>query len=814
MTTLPVMKFALILLACFCFATAVPAQTTEKSPRALYEALSALRVDASNVYSIDAQRRLELRRPDLQITFEEGKLAFLSAFEGQLTGVVFSGRGHVLATPRDALEKQQIARFLGAPMLDEEFYSGYFRFTDGAGEELLHQLQTAEYVPHSDEAFGARWESYLARLNPSHALRMLEEMVSANPKHYFQAGLDGLSTGPFDVVFDQSREEPLLLGQTRKNGNTTFYDVWASYQPSADGIPVIYRASHYDIAATIRPDNSLEGETTIRLRSEIDGERLVVFQLSRALKVESVSNSDNAPLIFFQNEGMTVQQRNAEGSDFLYVFLREATKRGREFSLHFKYRGNVIEDAGNGVLFVGAREEWYPRFGDTSQFADYDLNMRWPKKLRMVATGIAIEEHEEGEFRVGHWRSDKPLPIAGFNLGDYASASLTAATNSVDVYANRQLETALSRRLTTTVEGSALDNFGRLSPGAQIEIIRQAPSPADELKNLGREIETAILFYQKFSGPFPYRRLSVSQIPGTFGQGWPGLLYLSTLSFLSPAAQERAGIAPSVQERFTEIVPYHEVAHQWWGNVVGWRSYRDQWIDEAIANYLALLFAESQKKTDHTLRVWLERFRKQLVDKYPEADIAAADIGPLYAGSRLNSSKSPYGYETVIYAKGAWVIHMLREMLRQPGTTNPDARFNALLKTISEKYAYRAFTTEDFQREVEAVMTPKMDLEGGRSMEWFFDQWVKGTGVPHYQVEFTARRATTGYQIRGKLLQTGVPRSFIASVPIYAAGGAGKNVLLGNIIASGPETAFHFNVPAPPHKILIDPQMTLLCTSQ
>lgn len=814
MTTLPVMKFALILFAGFYFAAAARAQTTEKSARALYEALSALRVDAANVYSIDAQRRLELRRPDLQITFEEGKLAFFSAFEGQVTGMVFSGRGHVLATPRDALEKQQIARFLGAPMLDEEFYSGYFRFTDGAGEELLHQLQTAEYVPQRDEAFGTRWESYLARLNPSHALRILEEKVSANPKHYFQARLDGLVSGPFDVAFDQSRDEPLLLGQTRKNGNSTFYDVWASYRPTVYAIPAIYHALHYDIAATIGVDNSLEGETTVRLRSETDGERVVIFQLSRALKVESVANSDDAPLIFFQNEGMTAQQRDAEGSDFLYVFLAETSKRGREISLHFKYRGNVIEDAGNGVLYVAAREEWYPRFGDTSQFAGYDLNMRWPKKLRMVATGVAIEEHEEGEFRAGHWRSDKPLPIAGFNLGDYASASVTAATNSVDVYANRQLETALSRRLATTVEGPALDNFGRLSPNAQIEIIRQTPSPADELKNLGREIETAILFYEKFSGPFPYRRLSVSQIPGTFGQGWPGLLYLSTLSFLSPAEQERAGIAASVQERFTEIIPYHEVAHQWWGNVVGWKSYRDQWIDEAIANYLALLFAESQKKTDHTLRVWLERFRKQLVDKYPEADIAAADIGPLSAGSRLNSSKSPYGYETVIYAKGAWVIHMLREMLRQPGMTNPDARFNALLKTISEKYAYRAFTTEEFQREVEAVMTSRMDLEGGHSMEWFFEQWVKGTGVPHYQVEFTAHRATTGYQIQGKLLQSGVPRSFIASVPLYATGGAGKNVFLGNIIASGPETAFHFNVQAPPHRILIDPQMTLLCTTQ
>jgi hypothetical protein len=196
-------------------------------------------------------------------------------------------------------------------------------------------------------------------------------------------------------------------------------------------------------------------------------------------------------------------------------------------------------------------------------------------------------------------------------------------------------------------------------------------------------------------------------------------------------------------------------------------------------------------------------------------DLPAAEIGPLSAGSRLNSSKSPFGYETVIYAKGTWVIHMLREMLRQPGAANPDARFTALLKTISEKYAYRAFTTADFQREVQAVMTPKMDLEGGRSMEWFFDEWVRGTGVPRYQAEFTVHHTDTGYQVRGKLLQTGVPRSFIASVPLYATGaGAGRNVLLGNVLAAGPETSFHFTTQAAPRRILIDPQMTLLCTSQ
>jgi len=810
------MKIQIFLFAMCCVAVAVCAQTTQKSPRELYDAFNALRIDGATVYTVDSSQRLELRLPDCQIIFEDGKLAFFSPLDGQVTGAVFSGRAHVLAIPRDVVEKQQLARFLGAPVLDQDFVSGYFRFTNDTAAELLHQLQIAANLPHSDEPFASAWNAALGRLNPPHTLRIIQEQFSEHAKHYFQAGLDGLATGSFDIVYDQAREESMLFGQSRKLNGRDFYDVWASYRATADAAPAkAFHALHYDLDTTVRPDNSLEGNATIAISAVTGGERLIVFQLSRALKVESVSNDAKEPLTFFQNEGMTVQERNALGNDFLYVFLPRAAQHGSKFSLNIKYRGKVIEDAGNGVLFVGAREMWYPRFGDTAQFADYDLHMRWPRKLRMVATGMLLEEQDEGEFRAGHWRSDKPLPIAGFNLGDYASASLSAGANSVDVYANRQLEEELSRRITASPEiPSIVDPYVPNSPANGMAIPAEIPSPADELKKLAREIQTSILFYERFSGPFPYRRLSVSQIPGTFGQGWPGLLYLSTLSFLSPAAQERAGISSGAQERFTEIVPYHEVAHQWWGNVVGWSNYRDQWIDEAIANYLALMFADTQKKTDRTLRIWLERFRKQLTDKYPGMDLPAADIGPLSAGSRLDSSKSPFGYETVIYAKGAWVIHMLREMLRQPGAANPDARFTALLKTISEKYAYQPFSNADLQHEVQLVMTPKMDLEGGRSMEWFFEQWVHGTGVPHYQVEFTAHRAANGYLVRGKLLQTGVPRSFIASVPLYVPAGSGRNVLLGNVIATGPETSFHFTTQTAPRKILIDPQMTLLCTSQ
>ena len=99
-------------------------------------------------------------------------------------------------------------------------------------------------------------------------------------------------------------------------------------------------------------------------------------------------------------------------------------------------------------------------------------------------------------------------------------------------------------------------------------------------------------------------------------------------------------------------------------------------------------------------------------------------------------------------------------------------------------------------------------------MEWFFEQWVKGTGVPHYRVEFSAHQAASGYTIRGKLFQTAVPASFIARVPLYAAGPAGHSVLLGTVVAAGPETPFHFNSATPVRKLLIDPQMTILCTTE
>ena len=212
--------------------------------------------------------------------------------------------------------------------------------------------------------------------------------------------------------------------------------------------------------------------------------------------------------------------------------LPAPSENGAEFTLHFHYRGSVIENAGNGVMFVDARESWYPHYGGPADFASYDLTMRWPRKLRLVATGTKREEHEDGEFHVGRWQTEKPVAVAGFNLGDYVSTSLASEAHTVDVYANRRLEQALDNRL----EGPQLETPSMLTPlnmekhGSinAMQVTPPAPNPADALKALGRQIDDSIRFYETFGGTFPFQKLSVSQIPGTFGQGWPGLLYLST----------------------------------------------------------------------------------------------------------------------------------------------------------------------------------------------------------------------------------------------------------------------------------------------
>jgi aminopeptidase N len=177
----------------------------------------------------------------------------------------------------------------------------------------------------------------------------------------------------------------------------------------------------------------------------------------------------------------------------------------------------------------------------------------------------------------------------------------------------------------------------------------------------------------------------------------------------------------------------------------------------------------------------------------------------------LLSSKAPNAYETVTYGKGSWVIHMLREMLADPDATDPDLRFRELLKTILSEHHFAPLSTAEFQQAIEKRMTPAMDLEGTHSMDWFFDEWVRSTGIPHYSVEFQVKPHDQAFLVAGKLVQSGVDEVFTAPIPLYAGKPGGKLEKLGVVVTNGTETRFRFVAKSHPAKILIDPRKTVLC---
>lgn len=794
--------------------SAVPAWSQPpRDARESYQALTAARADASRTYYV---RELVLRRDVIRIYLTEGKIALLQPVTGKVTGAVFIGQGRVIAVPRDAIERHSLARFVNTPVLDLAFTRAYLRFTDQTAQELEQQLAAAGAVAAHDPAFAQQWDPVMAALNPWHSLRILTDWLSAHPLPYFYAGVQTEAHGPVDVMVDYRREEPIGIGQPRFVEGTAHYDLWTAFAiPGQEPAKPPFEPISYVVETTIQPDLSLEGRATAEIRAVRGGERMLSLELSRQLAVESVSDAQDRALVFFQNEEMSRSEIAARGNDSLLVALAEAPAPGATFRLNFRYKGRVISDAGNGTFFVGARGIWYPNVGGFDRFAAHDLAFRWPRNLVLVANGKKVSEGQEGEWKTGRWVSEVPVSTAGFNLGNYESRSVQNERFAVEVYANRQLETAMVEQLRRNMQVSTRVVLagGRRPVIVPVLVEPIAPSPSGQLEQLAREVAEAIQFNESLSVPFPFSRLAVAQIPGSFGQGWPGLLYLSTLSFLSPAAQARMGATERTQAQFLDLVPPHEVAHQWWGNLVGWSSYRDQWISEGLANYLALMFAESRKPGE-VMKEWLRVYRDRLKLKERGSDAAVGEAGPLVLGRRLMSSKSPTAYTTILYGKGTWVLHMLRSMLRDEKAAEPDARFAQLLRTLATDYRQRALSTADLQREVEKLMTREMDLEGGRSMEWFFEQWVYGTEIPHYSVDFKVAPHGERFVITGTLKQKEAAGTFIARIPIYAETARGRLALLGTVVTAGEETKFRFTTGVAPRKLVIDPHLTVLAFTE
>jgi aminopeptidase N len=324
------------------------------------------------------------------------------------------------------------------------------------------------------------------------------------------------------------------------------------------------------------------------------------------------------------------------------------------------------------------------------------------------------------------------------------------------------------------------------------------------------DAQNSMRIYNAYFGKLPYSRIAMTQQPaGNFGQAWPTLVYMPYLAFIDTTQRAQLLGTQGGTSTFWRYVAPHEIAHQWWGHIIGWDSYHDQWMSEGFAEFSASLYVQALRGNEKFIDFWEDQRQRIVTSRPATRDRKPYTVGPVTQGYRLNSGKTGAIAQFLIYPKGAYILHMLRMMMYKQ--SQGDANFQAMMKDFVQTHFNQDVSTEDFKAIVEKHMTKEMDVTKDGKMDWFFNEWVYGTEVPAYKLEYNVSQDGI---LNGKLTQSGVSDNFVMLVPLYADMGKGW-VKLGSatIIGSSTIEIKNIKLPAVPKRMAVCAMNDVLATS-
>lgn len=742
----------------------------------------------------------------LHFRFQSGTMAMAeplaSLGTARETTAVFQGRGELDVAAPNAIERQQMQLLEGHDSIAVSFTQAVFRFADGAvwrkalGSSVRFQ-PIADASPLSaileDRVHTIEQNGFDDGVRQLFALETTpDDMAAGFP--WLLADLRTADFGWIEADFDPLDAEAVevhRLAQRAGFGVDVFDDVWThfpvgSLAAAAPGnigsLPPPCTLQNYDLNVTIPGNLDIQAQATLDVTNAVSSRRGLLLALDSNLRVTQASLAGGDAIEFLQpRDPGGMPSPNFQGG-WLYLRLPRPLASGAPVRIALSYHGKqVVQSVGNGNFFARS-EGWYPSnvYGPPFQRARFQLHFQNNKKYTLVATGVLEGSRVEGDFEESDWTTPAPLTVAGFALGDYhkLTAPVTLAGGqkvTVNVLVNNSPDDVLQS--INIAEDSIPDTMalGTLDPK------RLAPQAM-------AQVNAALQFMADYYGPYPYSSLSVVPIPGDYGQGWPGLLYLSSLSFLDSTQLHELGVPESALEQIGGTFRAHETSHQWWGHRVSWATPHDQWLSEGFANASALLFQQASEGDDAmltTLRGW----RHDLESKNRYGHIHD-QVGPLWLGSRLVSSADPEAYQIVTYDKGGYVLYMLRQMLRDTRSKNPDAAFIAMMRDFTSTYANRDASTADFQAVVEKHMNQAMDLVQDGSMNWFFQEYVYGTGIPRLKFSATLAASGSGTKVT---MTIDNPNQWRGLLPFYLW--QDKKYVRGQVSVLQPQEVVQLNVP-------------------
>lgn len=665
---------------------------------------------------------LVLETGEAELRIERGTFVPTTPVGGRPVEMVFAGEARLVLEPPDDIEAGQLELFTGSPSLDERITEAVLVLAVDAAADNLARRAAADLDP----ALGRRAEEIFRRWRqrPERRLLGVEAAIFRDAvgdpfyANYFAGWFRGEELGEFLYLFEPDVAEQITVGRftpieasdkekrklerrlhrEQRRGRLIGlsvedlgqWDTWMSAarrgrEGAAQPGNRPFEPEHYALDVTLDGED-LRGRAEIRLRSLSSVARVVKLEIHADLRIERVSVGGRE-LAFRQWAGEVI------------VVLPESPAAGAELVLGVDYSGRILDKVDSRSWVLRDTTHWYPHAGRVD-LATYEATFHWPDKLDLAAGGQRVDGGAEaGGRRFERRRLDHPTFGISFAVGKFRTTSSRT----------RHVEITL-----------ALDPLAH-------QLLDK-----DSREELLETIDDSLQYFEEIFGPYPLDQLVVATVPRGFSQSFLGFVTLATANVTDI---DLLTLLLGIEDRRTVVA--HEIAHQWWGHMVAWSSYRDQWISEAMANYAGLLYA--RKRLHQPIAIgpttgWQSALTRTTDDGRP-----IESIGPLVLGERLASSRSGGAYEAIVYKKGAVVLDMLARNFGE------DA-FLQILRHLVKAVSFRPVSTEVFLDLIERIT--ERDLDG------FGRQFIYGTGLPEVYYTYEFRPAEGGqWRIEGEARQ-------------------------------------------------------------
>lgn len=727
-----------------------------------YEGLRTLRADPRRGATVSD---LVLTRDVGRFELRSGTVHLLTGVTGRTFGAVFSGDGLFSMTVPDPVEAAHLQRaYEWAPEPTVGFENAVFLFTDFTLVEL-EQALTWEALEPSDDAEEEVEElvEYITDDDGWIDRKVGVPLVNGGPG-FFYAHFSEDRDNPMVFVVDPGEEEEVEL-YTRAEGPKRRW-LMSSFHRQADystgrSIPQealdVIRIHHYDIETRIDDDLDLTGRATATLTRAQAAYDWIPFSLHSELEVDSVRWADGTPVPHYRPE---------DRSD---LWLDLSSMPGDTARITFHYAGDMMDRPRDLWVQMGSRLTWHPVYR-AGRLIPYTLTFHTENDYVVTTVGRRTEHRVSGDWTTAVYETP-PVRHVTFNIGEFEA-----------------LESEPPRpgdpSLTVLINERAHDRLGGMVSEAGGYLLEQR----DMKEMVALDLRNSFTFFNEVFGPTTVDDFVATEIPQTLGVAYPGLVLLAWSTFQWTSSKG-----------FDEMFRAHEVAHQWWGIGVRPATYRDRWISEGFAEFAGWWYAARAKGSMDMYLRRLETTREEILDRRGES-------APIALGTRAVNERHPGDYQMTVYHKGAWVLHMLRNLMTDLDTGNDDA-FTEMMRSFYTENLGGTASTVSFQRAVEEAL--------GGSMQWFFDQWVYGSDIPTYVFSHKYEDTPDGSVLATvRVRQEGVPDDFRMYVPILLDfGDEGTATVRVNV--TGPVTEVELPLlPREPQRIELNPFEAVLAETK